>query len=884
MSSQTLLNASEHRKKSVPLPAKAKVVICGGGAQGAAIAYKLAEHGWGADVVLLEKGELGGGTTWHASGVMGMLKNSPIESRLALMSKALYKDLEDQGWYTGCKPVGSLYVAKKKDRMLAYRRLLAQSVAMGLKCKMVTPDEIKEISNLVKTDDLIGGMFVEDDGVANPFEICLALGNVAIDKGVHLVENCTVKKVASTDFKVSHVETDQGTIECEYFVNCAGFWARKVGEMARPPVSVPIHPAEHYYLHTKPLTNLPPDFPVVRDPDGHCYIRENEGRFLAGGFEPKAKPAFADGVLPSERRMLPEDWDHFHVLLENLLHRIPCLNEAVLERLVNGPEAWSPDGQWILGQAPEIENYYVAAAMRSIGIASAGGVGTVIAEWIVNGRPPFDMYGLDIARFLGMHNNRRFLRDRVMEVPSLNSVIPYPHQEFSSGRALRTSPIFPKMVLAGAQFGQVMGYERPMFFKLKKPQSLELGLMGLESQEAMDSSQGEMMKLPLAKTEVFFRPPWFQAAAEEFQASREAVTVCDYSSFAKMDLWSAGREVVDFLQKLCSNDVDVPVGHIIHTGMQNQWGGYENDCSVARLADNRYMLMSPSIQQMRSYTWMRRHLPADGSVVLQDVTSLYTALCVMGPFSRALTARLTTESLDSRSFPFFTCRYMDIACAPDILTMNMTHTGELGYVFYIPNEFAIHVYDAICETGKEFGLKQCGYYAMRAIRIEKFYAFWGQDLDSHSTPMECGRGFRCKMKSDIPFIGREALQQQMEEGVRKLFVMLQLDPVDHNSDLDPWPWGGEPIYRDGVFCGNVTTTSYGFSLGKQICLGFVHDTDPVTKELKIVTPDFVKNGNFEVNIAGMHYNATCRLNPPVLPKKVMLEGPVDFQATRNMEM
>jgi pyruvate dehydrogenase phosphatase regulatory subunit len=243
-----------------------------------------------------------------------------------------------------------------------------------------------------------------------------------------------------------------------------------------------------------------------------------------------------------------------------------------------------------------------------------------------------------------------------------------------------------------------MGYERPMFFKLKKPQSLELGLMGLDQQEAMDSSQGEMMKLPLAKTEVFFRPPWFQAAAEEFQASREAVTVCDYSSFAKHDLWSAGREVVDFLQMLCSNDVDVPVGHIIHTGMQNQWGGYENDCSVARLAENRYMLMSPSIQQMRSFTWMKRHLPADGSVVLQDVTSLYTALCVMGPFSRALTSRLTTESLDSRSFPFFTCRYMDIACAPDILTMNMTHTGELGYVFYIPNEFAIHVYDAINEV------------------------------------------------------------------------------------------------------------------------------------------------------------------------------------------
>jgi len=851
-------------------------VICGGGAQGAAIAYRLAEYGWGGEVVLLEQGVLGGGTQWHATGLMGVLKPGNIETSISCLSRDLYRQLEERGWYTGVRTCGSLYVAKKKDRMFQYRKMEASAVQHGLECRVLKPDQVKQYCGLVNTEDLVGGLWVPGDAVANPWEICLALHSEAIDRGVTVVENCRVITVRQQAGAVAEVETSLGTVQCQAFVNSAGFWSRAVGEMSVPPVAVPIHPCEHYHLHTKPVPDLPPDTPVVRDPDHHVYFRENEGRFLAGGFEPSAKPAYMSGDLPQLRAELEPDWDHFGPLLENLLHRVPTMKAAVLERLSVGAEAFSPDGAWILGQAPEINNYYVAAGMRSNGIASAGGVGTVIADWIVTGRPPFDMYGLDIARCLGMHNNRRFLRDRVREVPGLSMAVGYPHSEFTTGRALRTSPIFTKLQQAGAQFGQVMGYERPMFFKLKKPQSLDLGLMGLEAQEEAVSSQGETLKLPIAKTDTFYRPPWFQAAAEEFQATREAVSLCDYSSFAKMDLWSKGNEVVEFLQRLCSNDVDIPVGSIVHTGMQNQWGGYENDCSVARLDKQRYMLMSPSIQQMRSFTWMKRHLPP--AVVLQDVTSLYTALCVMGPFSRALVSRLTSTPLDSRSFPFFTSQFMDIACAPDVLTMNMTHTGELGYVFYIPNEYAIHVYEAIMEAGKEFNLKHCGYYAQRAVRIEKFYAFWGQDLDSYTTPMECGRSFRCKMKTNIPFIGREALEAQLEHGVRKLFIMLLLDPSDHSTELDPWPWGGETIYRNNQYCGTVTTTSYGFSLGRQICLGFVQDLCEETGKPKVITAEFVKKGVFEVDIFGTRYPAEARLNPPVLPKKVMLEGPSDIPA------
>ena len=537
-SSSDLKNASQiERSRLERLPQSAKVVICGGGAQGAAIAYKLAEAGWGSDVLLIEQGQLGGGTTWHATGLMGILKPSNLETKIAVMSRDLYTEMEEKGWYTGFRKCGSLWVAKKKDRMYQYKKMAACAVQHNLECKILNPDQVKQYCGLVNTDDLIGGLWVPGDGVANPHEICLALGLEAMEKGVQVAERCSLKGIRTEDGKVKAVETSGGLVHCDYFINSTGFWSRHVGEMSSPSVAVPIHPCEHYHLHTKPVPDLPPDTPVVRDPDGHIYFRENEGRFLAGGFEPKAKPAYMEEELPEKRAELVEDWDHFNVLLENLLHRVPTMQNAILERLSNGAEAFSPDGQWILGRAPEIENYFVAAGMRSNGIASAGGVGTIIANWIgntdsqyssgliscisVEGRPPFDMYNLDIARCLGHHNNKRFLRDRVKEVPGMTFSLNYPHSEFTTGRALRTSPIFPKLQLAGAQFGQVMGYEKPMYFKAKKPQSLDMGLMGIDAAEEAAASQGETLKLPIAKTETFYRPPWFQAAAEEFQVKSE---------------------------------------------------------------------------------------------------------------------------------------------------------------------------------------------------------------------------------------------------------------------------------------------------------------------------------------------------------------------------
>ncbi|XP_023287737.1 pyruvate dehydrogenase phosphatase regulatory subunit, mitochondrial isoform X2 [Orussus abietinus] len=656
------------------LPKETRVVICGGGVMGAAVAYHLAQMGLGCETVIVESGKIGGGTTWHASGLVGAFKPSLAQVKFAQDSIALYKELEKKGLSTGWKQCGSLSLARTRDRMTLFRRMHAQSVSRDIECYLVSPEDMQKLCPLLKVDDLVGGLWIPGDGVGDPYRTCLTLMSEAEQLGVSILENCKVTKVINENGSVKAVETTNGTIQCKHFINCAGFWARNVGKMSDPTVKVPLHPVEHYYLHTRPIKNLDPMTPVVRDLDGYVYFRENDGRILAGGFEPVAKPAFENSVIPesTKERFLPEDWDHFHILFEQMLHRIPSLGDAELERLCNGPEAFSPDCKWIIGEAPEIRNYYIAAGMKTIGISAAGGVGRATAELIVNGSTSLDMYELDVSRFLGLHNNHKFLRDRVREVPGMHYALQYPHLEFKTGRNLRMSPIYPKLREAGAVLGQVMGYERPSWFDPDEEYDVD----------PVDGTQ----RYKIANTNTFGKPPWFDCVAEEYAACRETVGLSDYSSFTKIDLWSGGMEVVDLLQYLCSNDVDVPVGSIIHSGMQNARGGYENDCSLARIAPNHYMMIAPTIQQTRCKHWIRRHLPTDGSVAVADVTSAYTAICIMGPATRQILSELTDSDVSPKKFPFFTFKELDVGLATGIRTMNLTHTGELGYVLYIPNE------------------------------------------------------------------------------------------------------------------------------------------------------------------------------------------------------
>ncbi|XP_018058910.1 PREDICTED: pyruvate dehydrogenase phosphatase regulatory subunit, mitochondrial isoform X2 [Atta colombica] len=814
-------------------PKEARVVICGGGVMGGAVAYHLSLIGLGSETILVESGRLGGGTTWHASGLVGAFKPSLAQVKLAQDSIALYQELEKKGLSTGWKQCGSLSLARTRDRMTSFRRMKAQSVSRNIECHLVSPEEIHDLCPLLHVEDLIGGLWIPGDGVGDPYQICLTLMQEAQQRGVRVFENCTVTKVINHSGQIEAVETTRGMIKCQHFVNCAGFWARNVGKLSEPHVKVPLHPVEHYYLHTKPIANLDPMIPVIRDLDGYIYFRENEGRLLAGGFEPVAKPAFEDGIIPEsmDKRFLPEDWDHFHILLEQMLHRIPSLGNAVLERLCNGPEAFSPDCRWIVGEAPEIH-----------------------------------MYELDVSRFLGLHNNRKFLRDRVREVPGMHYALQYPHLEFKTGRNLRMSPIYPKLRDAGAVFGQVMGYERPSWFQPDHDCDLEFP----------DGFQ----RYKIAYTNTFSKPPWFDAVAQEYAACREAIGLSDYSSFTKIDLWSNDTEVVDLLQYLCSNDVDVSVGSIIHTGMQNYLGGYENDCSLARIASNHYMMIAPTIQQTRCKNWIHRHLPVDGSVAVSDVTSAYTAICIMGPATRKLLTELTDIDLNPKNFPFFTFKELDVGLANGIRTMNLTHTGELGYVLYIPNEFALHVYTRLIEAGAKYGMKHAGYYATRALRVEKFYAFWGQDLDTFTTPLECGRSWRVKFDKEINFIGRDALLKQREQGVQRKYVQLLLN--DHDLEFDTWCWGGEPIYRNGKYCGMTTTTGYGFTFKKQVCLGFVQNFDSKDQPQE-VTNEYILSGDYEVNVAGIMYPAKCHLHSPNLPTKFPDKERDAYYATRDQQ-
>ncbi|ENN70883.1 pyruvate dehydrogenase phosphatase regulatory subunit, mitochondrial [Dendroctonus ponderosae] len=847
-----------------PPPNHARVVICGGGIMGASVAYHLGKLGWGSDTVLIEQNRVGGGTTWNSSGLIGVFKPTLSQVSLTKSSVALYEQLKAAGLATGWKQCGSLNLARTRDRLVNFRKMKAQSIAWKIDCEILTPDQCQAKCPLLNVDDLYGGLWIPGDGVGDPYETCISLMDEAMKMGVKVIENCSLKKVVQESGKVAAVDTTLGPVNCEFFVNCAGFWARGIGQLSEPYVKVPLHAVEHYYLHTKPVPGLDPMTPVVRDQDGHVYFRENNGRLLAGGFEPVAKPAFEDGKIPTspKERQLPEDWDHFHVLLEQLLHRVPSLGNAVLDRLCNGPEAFSPDCKWIVGEAPEIRNYLVAAGMKTVGISAAGGVGKATAELIVDGETGYDMYELEVSRFLGLHNNRKFLRDRVKEVPGLHYGMNYPFSEFQTGRNLRMSPVYPKLREAGAVFGQVMGYERPTWFDFE----------AMRDHEDFDWS----MPYRIAYTNTFGKPPWFDFVAREYAACREGVGISDYSSFTKVDLWSKGNEVVEALQFVCSNDVDVPVGSIIHTGMQNSKGGYENDCSLARLSPNHYMMIAPTIQQTRCKVWLQKHLPA--TVAISDVTSMFTALCIMGPFTRTLLSELTDTDLDPKHFPFFTYKMLDIGLANGIRTMNLTHTGELGYVLYIPNEFALHVYSSLINAGEKYDITHAGHYATRALRVEKFYAFWGQDLDTTTTPLECGRVWRVKFDKKVDFIGRDALLKQREEGVRRMYIQLVLE--DHDMETDLWPWGGEPIYRNGQHVGICTTTGYGFTFKKQVCLGFVENIDDKGEQHK-VTHDFINSGHFEVDIAGIRYHAKANIHSPILPTKYPDKERDVYRATRG---
>jgi glycine cleavage system aminomethyltransferase T/glycine/D-amino acid oxidase-like deaminating enzyme len=799
------------------LPTQAEIVIVGGGVVGCSVAYHLAKLGK-RDVVLLEQGRLTSGTTWHAAGLVGQLRASRSMTRMSRYGIELYSSLEKEtGQATGWKQCGSLTVARTQDRMTLLKRTVASARSFGVEAEIVSPSEAGKIWPLMRTDDLAGAVWLPGDGKANPTDLTQSLAKGARSNGVCIVEGTKVGGFEIANGRVTGVKTDQGTIACERVINCAGQWARAVGALAG--VNVPLHSAEHFYIVTKKIDGVTADTPVMRDPDGYIYYKEEVGGLVMGGFEPVAKPWGMDGIPEKfEFQLLPEDWDQFEILMTNALHRTPVLEKAEVRQLLNGPESFTPDGNFILGEAPGLQNFYVAAGFNSAGIANAGGAGRLMAEWIVGGEPANDLSDVDIRRFAPFYANRALLKDRTVETLGMHYAMRWPRHELTSVRPLRRSALYDRLAGRGARFGSKMGWERPNYFAPK---------------DAPDSPY------------TFAKPGWLKYCLAEQKAVREAVAIFDQTSFSKFLL--QGRDAEKLLQRLCANEMAVAPGRMVYTALLNPRGGFESDLTVMRLAEDRFLIITGTSQATRDFTWIQRHI-GDDFATLSDVTSAYAVISVMGPRAAALLTRVSADDLSKENFAFSTTREIDVGYAR-VRAARMSYVGGPGYELYIPTEFALTVYDALRGAGDDLGLVDGGYYTIDALRIEAGRRAFGTELGPDETPFEAGLDYAVKLDKPSAFIGREALLRQRATRLTKRLAIFTLD------DTEAFPWGGEAILRDGQPVGEITSAGFSGALGRAVVMGYVRNATSMSAQ-EVLT------GTYEIDIAGTRVRATAHAKPP----------------------
>ncbi len=663
------------------LPSRARVVVIGGGVVGCSTAYHLVQAGW-TDVLLLEQGHLSGGTTWHAAGLVGPLRATEGGTRLVQYSAELYERLEaETGLATGYRNVGGVIVARTEDRMVSLRRTAANAAAYDLECRLLTPDESKELWPPMQVDDLLGAIWLPGDGKVNPTDLTQSLAKGARQGGARIVEGVRVTGFVTEDgpagMRVTGVRTDRGDVEAEVVVNCAGQWAKAVAELAGVPVTVPLHSAEHFYVVTDPVPGVHADLPIMRDPDGWTYFKEEVGGLVVGGFEPDAKPWVAPDAIPHpfEFQLLDEDWEHFSVLMDEALVRIPALAETGIRKFYNGPESFTPDNQFLLGELPGLRGLFVGAGFNSVGIASAGGAGRALAEWIVTGEPTSDLVGVDVRRFAPYAADNAWLRSRVAETLGLHYAIPWPLREPGTGRGIRTSPLHDRLAASGAAFGSRMGWERPLYF----------------APTPSDAAAVE-------SRHTWGRPAWQDWSSSEQRATREAVSVFDQTSFSKYVVRGPGAH--EGLQWVCANDVDVPPGGCVYTPLLNARGTYEADVTVTRVAVDEFLLVSSSATTVRDLDWIGRHLHSrvGSSAVIEDRTDDWSVIGVMGPRSRDLLGGLVDESLAEADFPFATSQEVNLAGAR-VRATRMTYVGELGWELMAPRDSTPSVYDAVVAAG-----------------------------------------------------------------------------------------------------------------------------------------------------------------------------------------
>ena len=770
------------------LPGHAQIVIVGGGIAGCSTAYHLAKLGR-TDVLLLEQGKLTSGTTWHAAGLVGQMRPNRNMTVMSKYGIELYATLEaETGLATGWKQCGSVNVARTPERMKVLKKQATMANSFGVECHLISPREAGERYPVMRTDDLQGAIWLPGDGKANPADLCMSLAKGARNRGVKMMEDVEVTGVIIEGGRAVGVRTRQGDVRCEVLVNCAGQWARQFGALAG--VNVPLYSAEHFYIVTGKIDGVHPMLPVMRDPDGFIYYKEEVGGLVMGGFEPKAKPWKMDPIPSTfQFELLDEDWDQFEPLMTNALHRTPCLETAEIKMLLNGPESFTPDGNFILGEAPELRNYFVCAGFNSAGIANSGGAGRLMAEWIVGGEPSTDLWDVDVRRFGAFTANRKALAARTGETLGLHYAMRWPRQELETARPLRTSPLYDLLAERGAEFGSRNGWERANYFR----------------------PHGQAMP-----AHTLDRPGWLPWMIEEQKATREAVALYDQTSFSKLLL--QGRDALAVLQRLCANDMDVPVDKMVYTALLNERGGFESDLTVIRQQPDRmgerFLIITGSAQTVRDFDWISRHIKPDEHAVLTDVSPLYSVLSVMGPGARGLLARVSPDDLSPEALKFSWTRVIDVGLAR-VRAARMSYVGGPGFELYVPVEMARHVYLALHEAGRDLNLRDAGYYALDALRIEQGRRAWGAELGPDETPWEAGLGYAVKLDKPGDFIGKAALLASRGQPLRKKLVSLVLDSPT------AFVWGGEAIRFEGASVGEISSAGWSPLAGSCVALGYV---------------------------------------------------------------
>ncbi len=809
------------------LPRHARAVIIGGGVIGCSVAYHLAKLGW-TDVVLLERKQLTSGTTWHAAGLISQLRATQNMTRLAKYSQELYGGLEaETGVATGFKRNGSINVALTDERLEELRRGASMARIFGVEIEEISAAECLARYPLLNGDGVKGGVYVPKDGQADPANIALSLAAGARQNGVAIFENTAVTAIHRKEGQVTGVGTAQGDIAAEYVVNCAGMWGRAVGRMAG--VNVPLHACEHFYILSEPIPDLPRDLPVLRVPDEHAYYKEDAGKILLGAFEPVAKPWGMDGI-PEDFcfDQLPEDIDHFEPILAAAVARFPLLETAGIHTFFNGPESFTPDDRYLLGEAPELRNFYVAAGFNSIGIQSAGGAGQALAQWMDGGEPPFDLWDVDIRRMQPFQGNRTYLFQRASEVLGLLYADHFPYRQYATARNVRQSPLHERLEARGACFGEVAGWERPNWYL-----------------PAPEQARGRRPEYVYS----WKRQNWFEYSADEHQAVRESVGLFDLTSFAKFRV--EGRDACDVLQRVSANDVDVAPGRIVYTQWLTERGGIVADLTITRLSETAFIVVTAAATAGRDLAWLQRSIPDDAHCHVWDASSAESVIAVMGPKARDLLQPLTDADLSNAAFPFATAREIELGMGL-VRAHRISYVGELGWELYVPTEQARHVFDAIVARGDDHGLRLCGMHALDSCRIEKAFRHFGHDIGDEDHVLEAGLGFAVKVDKRASrfgdFIGRDAVLAKRRQGLTQRLLQFRL------TDPEPLLYHTEPIWRAGRMVGYLTSGNYGHHLGSAIGLGYV-PCDPTETEADLLAD------TYEIEVAGTRFAAEASLKP-----------------------